>query len=301
MKNYLYLLSTAHSGSTLVAFLVGGHREVATVGEVAGRTDYENYPCSCGAMFTSCPFWKSVAEKLLQRGLDLDLKDFGISIDGRKKFSKWDRVYNHYFTIGILDRGRDLLFAGSKKRKQWIEGRIDRNIALAETIAALLGNKHFLDTTKDLYRLRHLKQKMGPRVKALYLTRDGRGAVYSLINKENMTPDRAIRAWMWSNTNIQKILNNYFSKDEVIRVKYEDLCGDTVNGLNEMFRFIDAEKIGGMNELAFEGLHIIGNRMRKNFSGDIRLDEKWRSQLDNKTLDQFDKLAGKLNRELGYV
>ena len=46
--------------------------------------------------------------------------------------------------------------------------------------------------------------------------------------------------------------------------------------------------------------HVIGNGMRMTFNGDIRLDEKWRAELNAESLRLFVQRAGWLNRKLGY-
>jgi hypothetical protein len=46
--------------------------------------------------------------------------------------------------------------------------------------------------------------------------------------------------------------------------------------------------------------HIIGNGMRLNPAVDIRLDDRWRSVLSARDLEEFDSVAGGLNRALGY-
>jgi hypothetical protein len=46
--------------------------------------------------------------------------------------------------------------------------------------------------------------------------------------------------------------------------------------------------------------HVVGNGMRLDDSSEIRLDDRWRTHLTSADLRGFDRVAGKLNRSLGY-
>jgi hypothetical protein len=46
--------------------------------------------------------------------------------------------------------------------------------------------------------------------------------------------------------------------------------------------------------------HVVGNGMRLDATNEIKLDERWKSELSASDLKQFDTVAGKMNRRLGY-
>ena len=68
----LYILAASHSGSTLLAMLLGNHPEICTVGEMKHTSigDVDRYRCSCGALIRACGFWNDVARDMRSRGLD---------------------------------------------------------------------------------------------------------------------------------------------------------------------------------------------------------------------------------------
>ena len=228
------------------------------------------------------------------------MKNFDIFIDKRKRFSKLDRIFNHYFKNKIADQLRDRLFIFSKKREQWLKDTIDRNILIAEAITRCAKKNHFLDTTKDLYRLKHLINKLGSRIRVLYLVRDGRGVINSLMKRENLTDNEAMHAWLWSNEMIERIIHNYCAEGQYYKFKYEDLCKDTEKETRKIFQFLDVNTELDNFNFHRKDFHIIGNFMRKSFDGDIRFDEKWRRELSKEQIDKFNKLAGPKNSNHGY-
>lgn len=300
MNKYIYLISSPHSGSTLIAFLLGNHPQIATVGELAGRTDYDGYRCSCGCLITECSFWKNVSDRLRYKGMSLNLKNFDIFIDDRKCFNSMDAFYNYYLPSRWMDNLRDLFFSFSKSRKEWINNTLHRGILLAEAITDCCGKENFFDTTKDIYRLKYLLAKLGSRVKVLYMIRDGRGVMNSLITKEKLPDRRAIQSWLWANRMMERIIKNYCSKDQCFLLKYEDLCENPESRLRELLRFIGVSQEVNLSNFKHDQFHIIGNFMRKTFNGAVSLDEKWRKELKDNQLALFEKLAGKKNRQLGY-
>src|SRR5262245_22213361 len=78
MIDLVYILAASHSGSTLLAMLLGSHADAVTVGELAPGAfgDLQRYRCSCRRRLLDCPFWAQVAEEMSRRGTDFALADF---------------------------------------------------------------------------------------------------------------------------------------------------------------------------------------------------------------------------------
>ena len=70
MTRLVYILAASHSGSTLLAMLLGRHPEVCSVGELKATwiSQGERYRCSCGKLILECPFWIGVADRMKKRG-----------------------------------------------------------------------------------------------------------------------------------------------------------------------------------------------------------------------------------------
>ena len=68
--NVIYITSRGHSGSTLLAHLLGAHPSIVGVGEIKmlSQDKDERKLCSCHQLPPSqCPFWSSVQELVVQR------------------------------------------------------------------------------------------------------------------------------------------------------------------------------------------------------------------------------------------
>ncbi len=91
----LYLVSLEYSGSTLVALLLGSHKDIATVGELSGpdpRIKKEEHPCSCGSTTLECPFWRRIEERLTEKGIQY-------SVFGQDK--RWRCSNNRYISYAL--------------------------------------------------------------------------------------------------------------------------------------------------------------------------------------------------------
>ena len=87
MATYVFLASSAYSGSTLLSFLLGAHPQIATVSAASGgrrQARIETYRCSCGRLMRECPFWLAIRQAMRDRGYgDFGLEHFGLGFDTR--------------------------------------------------------------------------------------------------------------------------------------------------------------------------------------------------------------------------
>lgn len=63
---YVCMPGSPYTGSTLLGFLLNTHPECASIGAATGLTakiDLATYMCSCGVLFTDCPFWNRIAAR----------------------------------------------------------------------------------------------------------------------------------------------------------------------------------------------------------------------------------------------
>lgn len=301
MESYIKIICQPYSGSTLLAFLLSNHPEIATVGELVGKSYYDGYRCSCGYLFIECPFWLEVADRMRAKGIRVDIRNMDIAIPSPTNITRLDLLHHHYFPLKLFDDILNFFFIFDKKRNEKIERIVKRNIILANTITEIYRKTHFFDTSQDIFRVKYLIRKLGSKIKFIYLTRDGRGVFNSIIKNKNFSDRRAIDNWIWSDRMNNRVLNNYCSSDQILHLSYEDLCRNTQDAFKYVFKFIGVSNETISVFFTTKDQHIIGNRMRKNFSGEILFDQKWKSELRADQLAFFDKIAGKRNRRLGYA
>jgi hypothetical protein len=323
MTDLAYILAASHSGSTLLAMLLGAHPEVVTTGELApsGIDDLATYRCSCRALLRDCPFWARVAGEMASRGADFELIDFHTWFGHTSS-----RVVNRL--LRPLHRGRG--FEAVRDLGLWLcptwrteYPRLRRNnLALVEVLAATSGAQVVVDSSKRAVRLKYLLRIPGLRVRVIRMIRDGRAVALTYTDPANFADaqdpslrgggsgqDRdgerlsiaaAAREWRRSNEEAECILAG-FDRTRWLEVRYEDLCANPDRTLRRVFAFLGVDPGRGTSDFRSVEHHVIGNGMRLDSTSEIRVDERWRAILKDGRLSEFDRVAGWLNRRYGYA
>jgi hypothetical protein len=291
----------AYSGATLLAFLLGAHPQIATVGEMDGlipREVPDEYLCSCGQRIKVCEFWQSVKIAMQTKGFEFDVAHFDTKfILGGPRLIQYLRMgssRNH-----ILDSIRDAIFHAWPGETRRLKALVARNVAFIEAVLEVTGKGVFVDTSKDRLRLQSLRKFSTLDVRAIHLVRDVRGVVASRLQREEIDAREAARQWVKSN---QKLRTNLRSLPEEARVllRYEDLCQDVQGALERLCHFCGVDP--GIKVADFRAVphHIVGNPMRLRAASEIRLDERWKSLLTEDQLKEINQAAGTLSRRYGY-
>lgn len=298
----VYLTSVEHSGSTLVACLLGGHPQVMTVGEF-GTPFPKDGKCSCGSLYQDCAFWQKWADLAEQKNVPFDLGNFNINILPDRVGGFWEDLFYYQFPLKTFDRIRDALYLLLPKRNNIVISKINKSFKLAKILCDANGASVFLDTTKNPLQIRFLSQHHQIDLKIICLVRDGRAVMNSLLTKEkNYTPESAVNSWLWGIRNMERTQRHYVDRSQVYFLKLEEICQQPDLKLTELLHFVGVKKDGVEFNYSQAKRHIVGNRMRLFFDGTIkRPDEAWRSELSEENLALFESKAGEINRKYGYL
>jgi hypothetical protein len=148
-----------------------------------------------------------------------------------------------------------------------------------ERAAEFTGARVYLDATKSIPRARLLARWTGIKWSVLHLVRDGRGFCVSYI-KHARLPQRdlplAARIWARHIRAVDHVVDSLSLP--CLRVRYEDLCQQTEQTLEGVFRFLGVQEPDAL-EPAHAVHHILGNRMRRTFDGRITEDLAWQTKL----------------------
>lgn len=319
----MYILAASHSGSTLLAILLGSHPEICTVGELKATSmgDVDRYLCSCRAKIRMCPFWAGVRGDMADRGFDFDITDAGTDLAfGAGPYLR--RLLRPLHRGPALELVRDAALGLSPGWRSRLSRFQARNSALAETVCARTGKGVIVDSSKVGVRLKYLLRNPAFEVKVVRLIRDGRGVALTYVDParfadaenpglrgggmggnredERVTLAEAALEWRRSNEEGEAVLGR-LDRARWRNVRYEDLCTAPDDTLRSLFTFIGVDPGVGVEQLRFEGHHVVGNGMRLDSSRKIRLDERWRQALPPRELQVFDSVAGDMNRRLGYT
>ena len=317
-----YILAASHSGSTLLAMLLGAHPQACTVGELKGaRGSSETYRCSCGERIRDCAFWKRISAAMCQRGYAFEATASGTNIQLTES-AYVSRLLRPLCRSPFLERVRDTLLGFSSEWRRHLHRTQRRNQALVESLLEASGAHIVIDSSKTGLRLKYLLQNPGLEVQVIRLLRDGRGVSLTHTNPAEFADATAphLRAggtggpghiglsmkeaallWKHSNEEADRI-TRLLGPSQCLTVRYEQLCMDPATEVGRICDFLGLEPYQpGHDFRERKQQHVVGNGMRLDTSSEIRHDERWKTHLSKEDLQEFDSVAGGLNRDYGYV
>lgn len=323
MTRLVYLLAASHSGSTLLAMLLGRHPEVATTGELKAIRlgDPERYRCSCGSLIRECAFWRGISDRMRERGFEFEVTNAGT--DFRSGMSDYARRLLEPLHRGpVLERIRDAGLALSPVWRQRSRHIQALNAALAASVSRQAHKPVVVDSSKIAVRLKFLLRNPDLDIKVVRLIRDGRGVALTYMDPINFADakdpklkaggsggnrdaDRrsmaqAAREWRRSNEEAEALLAG-LDPSRWTSLRYEELCRDPETTLKRIFTFIGVDPAATALDFRTADHHVVGNGMRLDATEQIELDERWRSALRPDDLETFAAEAGDLSRRLGYA
>lgn len=295
----VFLLANYFSGATLLTILLAGHRQIVSNGEAMyfDDTDEDRYDCTCGKYIDECGFYGDAAAHMRLP-------------DG----SGWDRQL--FVHAPIFSRNRILRsFLGSWRYESALRDRfitalpdyrrvrdrfIDAQLRFFANARKLSGASIYLDGTKSVRRAQLLARDGRSDVKAIHLIRDGRGFSGSdLKNTPNQTVSMSVNEWLGYIAQVDRFSKS-FPTVPLLVVRYEDLCRATEKTLRAIYQFIgipyEPAGAGVMSDA-----HILGNRMRRGFSGAIVEDTSWKERLDAGTQKLLTSGMQKQLERFGYI
>lgn len=240
----VYVAGCTHSGSTLLNRILNAHPEIVSVGGVKNipRALAGQKNCSCGQhAIDGCPFWGRVDQ----------------SLDGER-------------TLFLLrtDAADDETFERD-------------NCVLFAAIFDAAAVRVVVDTSRDVRRMRRLRNIDGLAVLPVLLFRDPRGQFASLRRK-NMSRWHSL-TFYWKR-NLSVLAGSFLFPERVV-LSYEEFCRDPSALLAMILPRLgvaDDAKVRRrmLQNWGEQEVHMLGgNRMRRIQDSTIHLDEGWRYRL----------------------
>jgi hypothetical protein len=323
MAHLAYLLAASHSGSTLLAMLLGAHRDAATVGELKATSlgNPDQYRCSCGSLLKSCEFWLKVNARMAEKGIPFQITQARTSIhEVPSKYAH--RLLKPLYRDEPWETARDIALSFSPAWRRHLKETQQRNLALVETLHELTGAKIIIDSSKLALRAKYLLRADSLEIKIIRLIRDGRGVSLTYTDEwnfadasnpalraggtgdierkqQNRPMSEAAREWRRSNEAADALVKT-LSTSQYLQVKYEDLCSNPDSVLQTICEFLKLDPARLVKNFRSVEKHVVGNGCRFDTTSDIRLDDRWKTHLSKEDLQTFDAVAGDLNRKYGY-
>ncbi|HKI77824.1 MAG TPA: hypothetical protein VKA26_04725 [Ignavibacteriaceae bacterium] len=278
----VYLTGFWYSGATILGRSLRTSEQVIYVGEIRDfwvKGLQKNAQCSCGEKFGNCNFWQNVKKNYLDSFPSESVEDITEKL---KKFDKW----TNYFKLKKFLKKRD-----DKSYQQFLDSYLKHTEKLYECIAKQSGRNIIIDSSRIPVRLLALSQSTKLDVFPIYVIRDPRGVVNSLIKKD--IRNFGERKYSSVGHSIKWNIKNLLSLDAVKRsntinkiyLSYTFFTNNTVRVLEFLEKVlnckIDYEIENGKVSLELKPGHVFtGNRSRHDTGKiTIREDEKWRYEL----------------------
>lgn len=308
----LYICSTARSGSTLADMFMGGHSQVASLGEInfLGAVISMGVRCSCGNKVNSCAQWRKVFDAIWSsQCIDLMKNPY--------EFKLWDAIACTEIDHRQQTRAYRLAVI---LRRVWMEFRdhlpyslrgrfpipptllkaLNNKMALYRTISSSWGKLTVVDSSKNVREAVELHQRWPDLVKVVLLIRDGRG-VYLSRRSSGRSQSESVNGWLNYYRRALPLLEDHVDPCSLLKIRYEDLASDPEKTGRIMCDFVGIPFEPEMLDLAQSTKHLVsGNNTRFSPGKGIRLDERWRTELHGAELDYFERVGGDMNHQLGY-
>jgi Sulfotransferase family len=242
----IFIASLGHSGSTLLDLMLNAHPQLVSVGELKQLSRYARFippprkhRCTC------------MTESL------------------------WDCPF--WSRVSALTEkacGRTIGELNVETYKDPESFHSD-NVELFNAISAVAGKEYIVDSSKDPSRLRLLMDNPALEVFPIFLLRDPKGQICSSLRKgQNMV--RAIADYAIIN---RRIYSSIKDRPHAV-VRYEDLVRNPESTLSTLMEAIGLDfNLVQLRWAEKERHNVGGNRMRRQKTSKLELDDSWRRTL----------------------
>lgn len=315
---FLYIVSSPHGGSTLLSLVLGTHPSAANLGEVSlmPKQLAMAEPCTCGEPLAACATWQPVFELLARReNVDLRALPYGFILGDAIKSGigagliDTDHQTRRRLAVAKMRGGSDtlaLLLSPHRAHLRLltlpsIRASVDNTIKLYEIAAEAWNRQLIVDASKLPKKAVHLYLRDPARIRILHLLRDGRAVLASRM--KYMSAENAVGRWVHYHKLAQPLLRRWVPDEHKMTLRYEDFAADPALHARRLCEWLGIDFVPEMLDVGGGRTHHSagGNPARFSLSRGIRPpDERWRSLLSAEQLEQFERIAGALNRQLGY-
>ena len=321
-QKLVYLAAASHSGSTMTAMLLGAHPDLCSVGELkaANLGHRDSYLCSCKTLVSECSFWQGVKHKMAARGHQFCITDAGTDIRvGASPYVL--RLLKPLVRNSTMELIRDALLSLSPVWRKQLPLLQKRNVDYVFSIAEQARVDTVVDSSKIGIRLKYLLKNPELDVKVIWVVRDGRGVSLAYKNPSEFADAKnpkfrgggagktqekgrgievGAHEWVRCNQETEAVLAT-IPKENWMQVHYEDICNNTEVTLDTLFDFIGVDPTKKRLDFKTVEHHVVGNGMRLDDSEKIKLDERWKTQLNEQELDKYLQIAGEYHKKMGYT
>lgn len=309
----LYICSAARCGSTITDMLLGGHPDVASLGEInqLGKSIKLGQDCTCGAKVRDCTEWSKVYRAIeKETGIYPPARPYAYRLwDIRAVVIKDPEYQDWLFHLRFALRRAWLGMRECLPDRAWARfpllpsqrEALANKMRLYDMIGAAWNKRVIVDSSKNPWEAVELATRYPEQVRVILLSRDGRG-VYFSRRTSGFNRQASLKGWMKYYGRSTPMLRRHVPAENLLQVSYEDMASDPARIGRAICEFAGIPFDPAMLDLGKGDRHMVnGNDTRFAPARGIRLDERWRRELAEEELAYFERHAGMLNRRLGYT
>lgn len=294
------LLSNWYSGATLLTILLNAHRQIVSNGESMffDENDTRRYDCSCGRYIDECEFYEATTGHMrLADGAGWDKRLFVHVPSFSRRPILHPLLHSPRFESALRQKFVNVIPAYRDIRDRFLNAQLQFFANARRYSAASV----YLDGTKSIRRAQLFARDDRCAMKVLHLVRDGRGFCASYMKNMRHIPSwsAATKAWVSYIAQVDQF-SRTFPSVPVLVVRYEDVCRSTAEVIRSVCRFLDIPYEEPPADM-MKGAHILGNRMRRKFNGEIVEDNSWKETLDNNIQTELTSQMRRQLEQLGYL
>ncbi|MGP1373834.1 MAG: sulfotransferase family protein [Almyronema sp.] len=294
----VFILGIGRSGSTMLDLMLGSHSQGFSLGEISKLPEIYRRTPDLAAFCPTGTFWPDHFSHVDAQQLALGLSGRRLHRQVPLKLERWvrerlgqDAVFNPYTLLA--DRIQKTLLVDSSKYPDWVARRLDAR-----------------------------EFRRGPlQAYVIHAVRDGRAVLNSYLRAyPQMTVEAVSQRWL-TNLNQCEQLYETLPTHRRLQVQYEALATDPINIMRKVCAFLAVPFESDMLEYwKHEHHYIAGSRSARalmaryrnqpvpsntqEVHGDyyakmdltIKLDQRWKQELDEAKLERFYAIVGDRNR-----
>jgi hypothetical protein len=280
--------------------VLGSHSALSSLGEMSYFDDWviHNKQCACGKSVSECSLWQPVISQF-----NSDAQVNCIDIRRQPGDSHFQRIRHLTSIVGIgvlgkLMRPKILKFLSAR-----IYARAKESLRLYELVRAVSGKPIVVDSSKSPHRMAVLYTLQPQATRVIYITRDGRGWMYSDIKRQIAKwgvkpPSQTARKWRRGHHYV-RFMSRVLDSRAFLHVRYEEICRQPEKTFERICEFVGVPYEPAMLQFREHEHHNLGgNPLRFRNDSEIVEDQRWREQLKPDELTVFESVSGKLNRRI---
>lgn len=270
--NVIYILSSGHSGSTLLNQILDSSDKIISVGELGHLKSFldpskdhrknranKNYLCDCGRRLNDCPLWGNVIKKINKNYL----------LPPKVKKTR------------ILKQAIKILLNKKLTFKNYEDKMIYQHLVNESKKKINAKNDFIVDSSKSLRRLAYLNKLKNINLFVIHLVRDGRGVINS-YKKEGKSFIGIFFMWFLENKIMKKYIHNKINKERYFHLSYDLFTQNPkiyIKKINEKFG-LDIDESNFIEKTNKKQHHnFAGNSMRWKKLTEIKHDQKWKREM----------------------